>query len=65
LNPHAKISDPPAAIKKRKGVRVPMYLCISTVFDFNSQNFAPLMKFDKYSPVTNTYKVKRPSPSGQ
>jgi len=28
-----------------------MYLCISTVIDFNSQNFdPPLMKFDKYSP---------------
>jgi len=29
-----------------------MYLCISTVVDFNSQNFdPPLMKFDKYSPA--------------
>ena len=28
-----------------------MYLCISTVVDFNSQNFDPLMKFDKYSPA--------------
>ena len=26
-----------------------MYLCISTVVDFNSQNFDPLMIFDKYS----------------
>jgi len=50
--PPAKISDPPAAIKKRKGGRLSMYLCISTVVDFNSQNFdpPPLMKFDKYSP---------------
>jgi len=30
-----------------------MYLCISTVVDFNSQNFDPLMKFDKYSPGVN------------
>ena len=30
-----------------------MYLCISTVVDFNSQNFDPLMKFDKYSPERN------------
>ena len=41
LNPPAKISDPPAAIKKRKGGRLSMYLCISTVVDFNSQNFDP------------------------
>jgi len=32
-----------------------MYLCISTVVDFNSQNFdPPLMKFDKYSPGVST-----------
>ena len=37
----AKISDPPAAIKKRKGGRLSVYLCISTVVDFNSQNFDP------------------------
>ena len=42
LNPPAKISDPPpAATKKRKGGRLSMYLCISTVVDFNSQNFDP------------------------
>jgi len=30
-----------------------MYLCITTVVDFNSQNFdpPPLIKFDKYSPA--------------
>jgi len=54
VEPPAKISDPPAAIKKRKGGRLSMYLCISTVVDFNSQNFnPPPMKFDKYSPATN------------
>ena len=41
LNPPAKISDPPAAIKKTQGGRLSMYLCISTVVDFNSQNFEP------------------------
>jgi len=41
VEPPAKISDPPAAIKKRRGGRVPMYLCISTVVEFNSQNFDP------------------------
>jgi len=41
VEPPAKISDPPAAIKKRKGGRLFMYLCISTVVDFNSQNFDP------------------------
>jgi len=52
VEPPAKISDPPAAIKKTQvGGRLSMYLCISTVVDFNSQNFdPPLMKFDKYSP---------------
>ena len=41
LNPlPAKISDPPAAIKNARG-RLSMYLCISTVVDFNSQNFDP------------------------
>jgi len=51
--PPAKISDPPAAIKKRKVdfnptvdphtqiLHISMYLCISTVVDFNSQNFDP------------------------
>jgi len=38
VEPPAKISDPPAAIKKRK---LSMYLCISTVVDFNRQNFDP------------------------
>ena len=33
-----------------------MYLCISTVVDFNSQNFDPVMKFDKYSPALFTFK---------
>jgi len=42
VEPPAKISDPPAAIKKRKGGgRLSMFLCISTVVDFNSQNFDP------------------------
>ena len=42
VEPPAKISDPPAAIKKRNGGgRLSMYLCISTVVDFNSQNFDP------------------------
>jgi len=41
VEPPAKISDTPAAIKKRKGGRLSMYLCISTVVDFNSQNFGP------------------------
>jgi len=41
VEPPAKISDPPAAIKKRKGGRLSMYLCISTVVDFSSQNFDP------------------------
>jgi len=51
VEPPAKISDPPAAIKKRKGGQLSMYLCINTVVDFNSQKFdPPLMKFDKYSP---------------
>ena len=39
VEPPAKISDPPAAIKKTQGGRLSMYLCISTVVDFNSQNF--------------------------
>jgi len=35
-----------------------MYLCVSTVVDFNSQNFDhPLMKFDKYSPDKRDYVV--------
>jgi len=50
VEPPAKISDPLLLLKKRKGGRLSMYLCISTVVDFNSQNFDPLMKFDKYSP---------------
>jgi len=38
----AKISHPPLLLlKKRKGGRLSMYLCISTVVDFNSQNFDP------------------------
>ena len=41
LNPPRKFLTPPAAIKKRKGGRLSMYLCISTVVDFNSQNFDP------------------------
>ena len=51
VEPPRKFLTPSAAIKKRKGGRLSMYLCISTVVDFNSQNFdRPLMKFDKYSP---------------
>jgi len=58
VEPPAKIYDPPAAIKKRKGGRLSMYLCISTVVDFNSQNFdPPLMKFDKYSPGNNSFSL--------
>jgi len=40
-------------LKNAMGGRLSMYLCISTVVDFNSQKFAPppLMKFDKYSPA--------------
>ena len=41
LNPTAKISDPLLLLKKRKGGRLSMYLCISTVVDFNSQTFDP------------------------
>ena len=52
VKPPAKISHPLLLLKKRKGGRLSMYLCISTVVDFNSQNYdtTPLMKFDKYSP---------------
>jgi len=39
--PPRKFLTPPAAIKKRKGGRLSIYLCISTVVDFNSQNFDP------------------------
>ena len=39
VEPPAKISDPPAAIKK--GDRLSLYLCISTVVDFNSQTSTP------------------------
>ena len=35
--PPVKISDPLCC----KGGRLSMYLCISTVVDFNSQNFDP------------------------
>ena len=42
VEPLAKISDPPLLLlKKRKGGRLSTYLCISTVVDFNSQNFDP------------------------
>jgi len=41
LNPTAKISDPLLLLKKRKGGRLSMYLCISTVVDFNSQKLRP------------------------
>ena len=41
VNPPRKFLTPPAAIKKRKGGRLSMYLCISTVVDLNSQNFDP------------------------
>jgi len=39
--PPRKFLTPPAAIKKTQGGRLSMYLCISTVVDFNSQNFEP------------------------
>ena len=53
---------PPAAIKKARGGRLSMYLCISTVVDFNSQNFDPLMKFGKYSPADTCLSVYRQRP---
>ena len=56
LNPLRKFLTPLLLLKKRKGGRLSMYLCISTVVDFNSQNFdPPLMKFDKYSPEYWTF----------
>ena len=53
VEPPRKFLTPLLLLKKRKGGRLSMYLCISTVVDFNSQNFDPLMKFDKYSPERN------------
>ena len=45
LNPPRKFLTPPyrqlLLLKKRKGGRLSMYLGISTVVDFNSQNFDP------------------------
>ena len=35
VEPPAKISDPLLLLKKRKGGRLSMYLCISTVVDFD------------------------------
>ena len=64
--PPRKFLTPPAAIKKTQGGRLSMYLCISTVVDFNSQNFdpPPLMKFDKYSPVQHNLKNGRADRAG-
>ena len=48
--PPAKISDPPAAIKKRKGVD---FLCIYALARSSTsiaKTSTPLIKFDKYSP---------------
>jgi len=39
--PPRKFLTPPPAIKKTQGGRLSMYLCISTVVDFNSQNVDP------------------------
>jgi len=62
VEPPAKISDPPCCyLKKRKGGRLSMYPCISTVVDFNSQNFdPPLVKFDKYSPAVHRCDILLP-----
>jgi len=52
VEPPAKISDPPAAIKKRKGVD---FLCTYALARSSTSiaktSTPPLMKFDKYSPV--------------
>jgi len=50
--PPAKISDPPAAIRKTQGGRLSMYLCISTVVDFNSQNFDPPNEISQIQPCS-------------
>ena len=39
--PPRKFLTPLLLLKKRKGGRLSMYLCISKVVDFNSQNFDP------------------------
>ena len=41
LNPPRKFLTPLLLLKNARGGRLSMYLCISTVVDFNSQNFDP------------------------
>jgi len=53
VEPPAKISDPPAAIKKTQGGDFLCTYALARSSTSIAKTSTPLMKFDKYSPANN------------
>ena len=58
VEPPAKSSDPPAAIKKRKGVDFLCTYALARSSTSIAKTSTPLMKFDKYSPRSSSSSSK-------